>query len=301
VPLWIDGQEVTTQTTFDVESPNTSQKLWSSSSASIQEAQKACDAAQKAFPSWKKTKAADIQTILLKAADIMESRRAELLAYMKEETGALDGFCHFNISTTIDNFRAVSGLTSTISGAIPQTKTPGQGAFIFKEPYGVVLGIAPWNAPYILGVRAFLYPIAAGNTCVLKGSELSPKTFWAMGSILKEAGLPDGVLNIIYHRPKDAAAVTDALIEHPAIKKINFTGSTVVGSIIAAKAGKELKPCLMELGGKASAIVCEDANLQHAAFQVALGSFLHAGQICMVSKPMLLSPPKHPAAQHPRH
>lgn len=288
VPLWINGQEVVTDTTFDVNCPSTSQPLWASSSASEQHVAEACEAAEKAFKTWRKTKAGDIQSILLKAADIMESRRAELIGYMMEETGSLDAFAQFNIATTIDNFRSVSGLASTISGHIPQTKTPGQGAFLFKEPMGVILGIAPWNAPYILGVRAFLYPIAAGNTCVLKGSELSPRTYWAIGSILKEAGLPDGVLNILYHRPQDAAAVTNKLIEHPSIKKINFTGSTIVGSIIAAKAGKELKPCLMELGGKASAIVCEDANIEHAAFQVALGSFLHGGQICMATERVLV-------------
>ncbi|KAF2207245.1 hypothetical protein CERZMDRAFT_51470 [Cercospora zeae-maydis SCOH1-5] len=288
VPLWIDGKEVTTSTTFDVESPNDSKTLWKSSSASAKEAVQACEAAQKAFKSWRNTKAGEIQKILLKAADIMESRAEELASYMKDETGALEGFAQFNIMTTVDNFRSVAGLASTISGAIPQTKTPGQAALLFKEPYGVILGIAPWNAPYILGVRAFLYPIAAGNTCVLKGPEMSPRTYWAIGSIMKEAGLPDGVLNILYHQPSSAAEVTNTLIEHRAIKKINFTGSTAVGSIIASKAGKELKPCLMELGGKASAYVAEDANLSHAAFQVALGSFLHAGQICMATERVLV-------------
>lgn len=149
--------------------------------------------------------------------------------------------------------------------------------------------MAPWNAPYILGTRAFLYAIAAGNTVVLKGSELSPRTFWAIGSVFKEAGLPDGVLSVIYHRPEDAVAVTNAIIESPIIKKVNFTGSTLVGSIIASKAGKELKPVLMELGGKASAIVCEDADIDHAAFQVALGSFLHSGQICMATERVLVN------------
>ena len=120
-----------------------------------------------------------------------------------------------------------------------------------------------------------VYAIAVGNTCVLKGSETSPRCFWAVGSILKDAGLPDGVLNVIFHRPQDAAEITTALIEHPAVRKVNFTGSTAVGSIIAATAGKNLKPVLMELGGKASAIVCEDANIQTAAVQCALGSFLH--------------------------
>lgn len=288
VPLWIDGKEVTTETTFDVQCPSINNTLWSSASASVKEATQACEAAHRAAKSWRETKAGDIQRILLKAAEITEARRDELASYMKEETGALDAFTQFNIDTAIDNFRSVAGLAGTITGLIPPTKIPGRGAFLFKEPVGTVLGIAPWNAPYILGVRAFLYPIAAGNTCVLKGSELSPRVYWAIGSIMKEAGLPDGVLSVIYHQAADAAAVTNALIEHPFIRKINFTGSTPVGSILAAKAGKELKPCLMELGGKASAVVCEDANLEQAAFQVALGSFMHAGQICMATERVLV-------------
>ncbi|KAK5131368.1 hypothetical protein LTR08_000971 [Meristemomyces frigidus] len=289
VPLWIAGQEVWTDTTFDVVSPTTGEKLWSASSVSVKEATQAIDAAQKASKTWKKAKPAEIRTILLKAADVFERRKEELAGYMKTETGALDAFADFNMSTTIENFRDVAGRAANIMGAIPQTAAAGQGAFVFKEPFGVNLGIAPWNAPYILGTRAFLYALAAGNPVILKGSELSPRTFWAIGSVLKEAGLPDGVLSVIFHRPADAAAVTNAIIENTHVKKINFTGSTAVGSIIASKAGKELKPVVMELGGKASAIVCEDANIPHAAFQCALGSFLHAGQICMSTERILVN------------
>ena len=132
------------------------------------------------------------------------------------------------------------------------------------------------------------YALAAGNTTILKGPELSPKCYWAIGSVFKEAGLPDGCLNVLYHRPQDAAAVTSTLIEHPAVKKINFTGSTLVGSIIAAQAGKNLKPCLMELGGKASAIVLPDADLQRAATSCAHGAFLHSGQVCMSTERILV-------------
>lgn len=288
VPLWIDGKEVTTSTTFDVVSPTNSKKLWSSSSASNKEALQACEAAEKAFKSWRHVKPADVRAILLKAADIMESSREELVKYMMEETGALHGFADHNIGVSIDNCRNVAGLPANITGVIPQTQDPNQTAFVYKEPYGVILGIAPWNAPFILGCRAFLFPIAAGNTVVFKGSELAPKTFWGIGRCFKEAGLPDGVLNMIYHQSSDAAEVTNTLIEQPAIKKINFTGSTLVGSIIASKAGKELKPVLMELGGKNNAIVCEDANIPNAALQVALGSFLHAGQICMATERVLV-------------
>ncbi|KAF2481176.1 salicylaldehyde dehydrogenase [Neohortaea acidophila] len=288
VPLWIAGKEVTTSTTFPVTSPNTGSQLWTSSSASVTEALQAVTAAETALKTWRRTKPAAIRAILLKAADIFNHRAEELAGYMQAETGALQQFTQFNLTTTAENFRDVAGRAAAILGAIPTTGTPGQAAFIFKEPYGVVFSIAPWNAPYILGTCAFLYALAAGNTVILKGSELSPRTFWAIGSVMKEAGLPDGVLSVLYHRPADAAAVTNAIIEHAFVKKITFTGSTTTGSIIAAKAGKELKPVLMELGGKASAIVCEDADLQHAAMQVALGSFLHAGQICMATERVLV-------------
>jgi acyl-CoA reductase-like NAD-dependent aldehyde dehydrogenase len=127
----------------------------------------------------------------------------------------------------------------------------------------------------VLGLRAILFPVATGNTVVFKGSELSPRCFWELGDVLTKAGLPAGVLNIIYHRPQDAASLTETIIGHPAIKKVNFTGSTTVGSIIASLSGKHLKPVLMELGGKASAIVLDDADIETAARETALGAFLH--------------------------
>jgi acyl-CoA reductase-like NAD-dependent aldehyde dehydrogenase len=144
------------------------------------------------------------------------------------------------------------------------------------------------NAPYTLGFRAITYAMAAGNTVVFKGSEISPRCFGVMGSVFREAGLPDGVLNIIQCHPEDAAVITKALIEHPAVKKINFTGSTTVGRIIAKMAGENLKPCLMELGGKAPAIVLDDADLKLAAQACALGSFFHGGQICMSTERLLV-------------
>lgn len=288
LPLWIDGKEVTTSATFDVYSPSTDEKVWSSHGATAKEAKEAVESAQRAFKTWRKTKAAERRNIILKAADILEARAVGLKDYMMQETGALEAFTMFNILTTIEVFRSVAGLIGNINGVIPQTQAPGTGAFVFKEPYGVIYGMAPWNAPYILGSRSFIYALAAGNTVVFKGSELSPRTAWALGSVMHEAGLPAGVLNVIYHRPEDAVSVSNTVIEHPAVKKINFTGSTMVGSILSAKAGKELKPVLMELGGKASAIVCEDADIEKAAFQCALGSFFHAGQICMATERILV-------------
>lgn len=131
------------------------------------------------------------------------------------------------------------------------------------------------NAPYHLGLRSVTFALATGNTTILKGSEFSPLCYWGIADVFREAGLPDGCLNLIFHRPSDAAAVTESLIAHPAVQKINFTGSTRVGSIVAASAGRHLKPCLMELGGKANAIIIKDADLRKAAVQCAMGAFMN--------------------------
>lgn len=144
------------------------------------------------------------------------------------------------------------------------------------------------NAPYILGIRSVAFPLAAGNTVVLKGSELSPRTIWEIGSILRDAGFPAGVFNILYHSPSTAEEITSALISHKEIKKVNFTGSTYVGKIIGKLCAENLKPVLLELGGKAPAIVWSDADLDLAAQQCALGSFLHAGQICMSTERIIV-------------
>ncbi|KAF2201003.1 aldehyde dehydrogenase [Delitschia confertaspora ATCC 74209] len=288
VPLLINGKEVITTSTFPVISPSSHKQIWLSSSASLSDASNAATAAQAAFPSWSKTKPAARRNILLKAADILEKRAEECADYMMQETGATDKWAGFNIPLSAELIRDVAGRVSAIGGSIPICDQEGTSALVVKEPWGVVLAIAPWNAPYILGVRSVLYALAAGNTCILKGSELSPRVFWAIGSVFQEAGLPAGVLNVLYHRREDAAQITTALIEHPAVKKINFTGSTAVGRAIASTAGKALKPVLLELGGKASAIVLDDADINKAATQCALGSFLHTGQICMSTERILV-------------
>lgn len=133
-----------------------------------------------------------------------------------------------------------------------------------------------------------MFAIAAGNTVILKSSETAPRSFWAIGDCFREAGLPDGVLNVIAHKPSDAPSITKTLIEDPRVKKINFTGSTQVGKVIAELAGRNLKPVLLELGGKAPAIVWEDADLPSAAQACAMGAYLYAGQICMSTERIIV-------------
>jgi acyl-CoA reductase-like NAD-dependent aldehyde dehydrogenase len=149
----------------------------------------------------------------------------------------------------------------------------------------VVGALAPWNAALILSARSIAAPLALGNTVVLKPSEWSPWSgglLW--GEIFGEAGLPEGVLNVVTHAPGDAGPIGDALIEHPAVRRLNFTGSSAVGRMIAEAAGRQLKRVVLELGGYNPLLVLADADLEYAVNATAFGSFLHQGQICMSTR-----------------
>ncbi|KAE9379646.1 aldehyde dehydrogenase [Stipitochalara longipes BDJ] len=289
VPAIIDNKDVYFNASFPVQSPVSGSHLHDSTSASVADALTAVESAQKAFRSWKNTKPTARRDIFLKAAQIVEKRGDELGKYMMDETAAPEFWgSGFNVPLAADMLKDVAGRIPSVQGSIPIPGAEGKSAMVWKEPYGVILGIAPWNAPYILGFRAVVFAIAAGNTVILKSSEASPRSFWAIGDCFREAGLPNGVLNVIAHKPSDAPAVTKALIEDPRVKKINFTGSTQVGKIIAELAGRNLKPVLLELGGKAPAIVWEDADLPSAAQACAMGAYLYAGQICMSTERIIV-------------
>ncbi|OLN82880.1 Vanillin dehydrogenase [Colletotrichum chlorophyti] len=288
VPFLIDGQKIVPEKTFDVVSPSNGKVVHKCGSATVKDAQAAVDSAAKAFKSWRKTTPIQRRDIFLKTAAIMESRKEELARIMSEETGAAAGWSDFILGLGIGCIKDVAGRLVMVEGSAPATADPDVSALVLREPYGVVLAIAPWNAPFILGARSIAFPIAAGNTAVLKASELSPRTLYELVACFHEAGLPKGVLNVVIHEPANAPAITTALIAHPEIKKINFTGSTSVGRIIAKLAGEHLKPVLLELGGKAPAIVWEDANLDLAAEQCAIGAFLHGGQICMSTERIIV-------------
>jgi acyl-CoA reductase-like NAD-dependent aldehyde dehydrogenase len=157
-----------------------------------------------------------------------------------------------------------------------------------RQPAGVVLGIAPWNAPVILGVRALAAPLACGNTTILRSSEVCPKTHSLIVEIMNEAGFPKGVVNLISNAPEDAPKVVKALIAHPAVKRVNFTGSSRVGKEIAKLCAEHLKPVLLELGGKAPLIVLDDANLDAAVDAAVFGAFANMGQICMSTERLIV-------------
>ncbi|KIX92179.1 uncharacterized protein Z520_12060 [Fonsecaea multimorphosa CBS 102226] len=288
VPLWLDGKEVTISTTFDVVSPNTGEVLYKSASASTTDAQAAVDSAQRAFETWSQTKPSTRRDILLRAADGLLDRKEELFQISHRETGIARSMFEFEFNAAVDSCKTVAGLIPAMRGFVPTLAEEGKSGMVLREPYGVVLSIAPWNAPYGLGFRACLGPLAMGNTVILKGAEACPATYWAISSVLHEAGLPQGCLNTLIHRLEDAAQVTSHLISAWPIRKINFTGSTRTGAIIASQAAKLSKPIVLELGGKAPTIVCDDADLEDAAAQSAVGAFLHGGQICMSTERIIV-------------
>jgi acyl-CoA reductase-like NAD-dependent aldehyde dehydrogenase len=261
--------------------PMTGTPATRAAAASVADAKAAVDAAFAAFPAWAALGPTERRARLLAAADILGSRADEAAARMLHETGSTAPWAGFNVMLGSNILREAASMTTMVSGEVIPSDKPGCFAFSYRQPVGVVLGIAPWNAPIILGVRAVAMPLACGNTVVLKASETCPATHRLIGEALRDAGLPDGVLNVVTNAPADAAAIVEALIAHPAVRRVNFTGSTKVGKLIAEKAAHYLKPVLLELGGKAPLIVLDDADLDAAVNATAFGAYANQGQICM--------------------
>jgi vanillin dehydrogenase len=241
----------------------------------------AVDAAAAAFPGWAATGPGKRRQLLLSAADVLLAHQADFVQSMIAETGATEGWAAFNVTFGASVLREAAAMTSQIAGEIIPTDVPDNVAMALRQPLGVCVGIAPWNAPVILGVRAIAMPLACGNTVVFKASEACPAVHRLIGTVLQEAGMPDGVVNVITNAPADAAVIVGALIDHPAVRHINFTGSTRVGKIVAERAARHLKRVLLELGGKAPLIVLEDADIDEAVNAAAFGAFMNQGQICM--------------------
>lgn len=286
--LIIDGRDVPTSDTFDVYESTTGNPIHSAPAATVEQATAAVESAERAFDTWRDSTPIERRTILNKAVEILQQRKDELVDAMVRETGAKPSWCAFNVKTGIEFVMEGAGMVTQIKGDILPSNDKGMLALVFKDPVGVVLGIAPWNAPIILGIRAFITPIVCGNTAVLKASEASPYTQYLIVDCFRQAGLPPGVLNFICCPRTAAAEVTEAMIAHDAVARVNFTGSTAVGRIIGKICAKYLKPSVLELGGKAPMVVFEDANLEEACKAAAFGALMHQGQICMSTERVIV-------------
>jgi acyl-CoA reductase-like NAD-dependent aldehyde dehydrogenase len=290
VKLLIGGREVAARSgaVFERCNPVSGRVVSRSAAASAADALDAVEAAAAAFPAWSAQGPGARRAKLNKAADLLEARAADFAVVVRDETGATAGWGHFNVHLAAGMLREAAAMTSQIGGEVIPSDVPGSLAMAYRQPVGVVFGIAPWNAPVILGVRAAAMPLACGNTVVLKSSEVCPATHLLIGTVLKEAGLGDGVVNVISTDVKDAQAVSEAVIGHPAVKRVNFTGSSRVGRILALVAAKYLKPILLELGGKAPLLVLADADLDAAVDATVFGAFANQGQICMSTERVIV-------------
>ncbi|MER8902505.1 aldehyde dehydrogenase [Mesorhizobium sp. M0772] len=290
IGLLIDGDKrnASGSASYERMDPFTGKLATRAAAASIADANAAVEAAAAAFKTWSKTGPGERRALLSKAADVMDSKVGEFTKLMMEETGATGPWAGFNVMLAAKMLREAAAMTTQISGEVIPSDKPGTLAMAIRQPAGVCLGIAPWNAPVILGSRAIAMPIACGNTVVLKASEMCPGTHRLIGQVLVEAGLPKGVINVVTNDPKDAATIVEALVAHPAVRRVNFTGSTKVGRIIAELAGRHLKPALLELGGKAPLVVLDDADIDAAVNAATFGAYMHQGQICMSTERLVV-------------
>jgi benzaldehyde dehydrogenase (NAD) len=256
--------------------------------AGVEDAIAAVDAAAAAFPAWSRMGPGERRAKLLAAADALESKAGSFIGAMTAETGCTAGWVHFNVHLAAGMLREAAAMTTQSTGELIPSDVPGSLAIGMRQPAGVVLGIAPWNAPIILAVRAVAMPLACGNTVVLKASEICPATHQLVGAVLNASGLGPGVVNVVTHEAKDAAAVVEAMIAHPAVRRVNFTGSTRVGRALAQAAARYLKPILLELGGKAPMVVLADADIDAAVDAAVFGAFANQGQICMSTERIII-------------
>jgi acyl-CoA reductase-like NAD-dependent aldehyde dehydrogenase len=290
VDFIIDGAAVgaTNGATFARHDPVTGKVATEAAAAGPADVAKVVEAASRAFPSWSETGPGERRALLLKAADLLESRTADFARLMTEEIGATGPWGGFNVHFAASLLREAAALTTQILGEVIPADKPGVLSLAMRQPVGVVLGMAPWNAPVILGVRALAAPLACGNTVILRSSEACPATHHLIAQTLNDAGFPKGVVNVIANAPADAPDVVAALIAHPAVKRINFTGSSRVGKVIAKLAAEHLKPVLLELGGKAPLVVLDDADIDAAVDATVFGAFANCGQICMSTERLVV-------------
>ncbi|MEW5424440.1 aldehyde dehydrogenase [Amorphus sp. 3PC139-8] len=274
--------------TFERKNPVSGETATRAPAAKPADVDKAVEAAAAAFPDWSAMGPNARRAVLNKAADALDAATGEFVQLGMAETGATGPWIGFNVMLATNMLREAAAMTTQISGEIIPSDKPGTISMAMREPVGVLVGMAPWNAPVILAVRALALPIACGNTVVLKASEMCPATHRLIGKVLTDAGLPKGVVNVVTHSAEDAPAVVSALIAHPKVKRINFTGSTRVGRIIAEQAGKHLKPVLLELGGKAPLVILDDADMEGAVNAAAFGAFMNQGQICMSTEKIVV-------------
>ena len=286
--IYIDGQWQQTARQFDDVNPS-DDSLWARiPDATGADTARAIEAAAKAFPAWSALKFQERAEYMLKMAEVIERRAADYAAAAQSEGGGWYGKGIYETKVMPEMLKAAAAMCyAPIGEVLPSLN--GKVSQAVRVPMGVIAVISPWNMPGILATRPFSVPLAMGNTIVLKPSEETPYLgglFFA--EVMEEVGLPPGVFNVVTCSRETVAEVGDELVDNPTVKGVAFTGSAAVGRRIAAKCGAHLKKACIELGGKDSLIVLEDADMERATSAASFGAFMHQGQICMSVEKVLV-------------
>jgi len=287
-PLLIDGAErqAASGRSFAVGNPSNGSTLAHVAEAGVEDVDAAVRAARHAFDMhWRKTSARERSRLLRKLAQALDARREQLAWLETWNVGRPITTTRASLLTMLDGIDYVAGVSQGIGGQTLNVADTSVINFTLREPFGVVALILPWNYPLTLTISKLMPVLAAGNTAVIKASEITPLSTVELGAAILEAGFPPGVINIV-HGP--GATIGQALVDHPLVEKISFTGGTATGKAIYRSAAERIKRVTLELGGKSPLIVFDDADVD-AAVGVALQDITrNTGQICIACTRLLV-------------
>ncbi len=285
--LWINGQDTKPSSGqyFDVLNPLDDSVFCTAAESNETDINLAVEAAHTCFKSFGKSLAKDREAMLCKAADLLERDREEFLALLIDEVGSPINKAQFEVNQAIGQLRAASGAARRVTGQTIPSDTPGRLSMSVRKPLGVVAAITPFNVPLLKAAKLVASPLATGNTVVLLTSEEAPAVSFRFAKLMQEAGFPAGSLNVVSGFGVD---VGDFLTGHDLVKAVMFTGSSVVGKHISEICGRNMKPCVLELGGKSPYIVLADADLGLAVQNAIMGMFFYQGQACIASSRIIV-------------
>jgi acyl-CoA reductase-like NAD-dependent aldehyde dehydrogenase len=253
------------------------------------EATAAVDAAAKAYPAWSQSTPAERARLFFKAAEIVKRRRAEIAEILAQETGSTISFATFQQDLVAATIEQAAGWMYLPKGEVLASNLAGTHSIGMRRPLGVVACFTPWNGANVLSWRAVLSPVAAGNTVVVKPSELAPISAGIiLAEVAEEAGFPAGVINVVTHAPGAAGEIADVFFERQDVRVINLIGGVKTAKMLAKRAGETLKRTTMELGGYNPMIILDDVDMDYAVRTATFGSFFHQGQICLNTRRIII-------------
>src|SRR5579872_2811809 len=274
---------------FEVHEPYSGKLFARVAAGSRADGRAAVDAAAKAFPGWAETTPAEKARLFFKAAEIVKRRRAETAEILAQETGSTISFATFQQDLVAATLQQVAGWVYLPKGEVLETNQPGTHSIGVRRPLGVVASFTPWNGANVLSWRAVISPVAAGNTVVVKPSELAPISAGIiLAQIVEEAGFPAGVINVVTHAPGAAGEIADVFFDSPDVRVINLIGGVKTAKMLAKRAGETLKRTTMELGGYNPMIILDDVDVDYAVRTATFGSFFHQGQICLNTRRIIV-------------